>query len=435
MLWLHGPAGAGKTALAQTICECLVRTQHLGASFFFSRAAQDRGRADPSVLSTTIAYQLSLALPHLAPYIEDVMLHNPAVIDENPATQLMKLVLEPFRRLTEGEPRHMAIVIDGLDECSDEDAQIQLLDSMGQSINDGAYQLSFIITSRPSPLICSAFARTPLSEQIYPISLAQSIDTDRDIRAYLSCRFMDIREDPKHKAAMASMPPTWPGEDIISHLVAVSAGLFLYAVAVVKFVDDPGFHPAERLAFLTSLSIPSTPHSKANLDALYCRMLSAATERQKMLDILGTVIAMGDSARSLQLAWRPGRDALLTAEKLLDLQEDDGYMALRSIHSLVAVREPAIGSKDEQDVDLWQPEGDQENYAASEHLEAVRFYHHSLVEFLCDRARAGDFFVDMNKLNARLAVACLRRLETLTLLPKSRINDGGLSICTTQISR
>ncbi|KAF5319750.1 hypothetical protein D9619_008627 [Psilocybe cf. subviscida] len=419
MLWLQGAAGAGKTALAQTICECLVRTRHLGASFFFSRTAHDRGRDDPSYLFTTIAHQLSLALPHLAPYIEDAILRDPAVVDKTPAIQFLKLVLEPLCRLSESERRPMAIVVDGLDECPDENAQVQLIESIGYSMNEGTHQVSFIITSRPSPRICSVFARAPLSDQTYTVSLAQSMDTDRDIRAYLSSRFMDIREDPRHRSAMASVPPTWPGEDVISHLVETSSALFLYAATVVKFIDDPGSRPAERLSLITSLLSASATHPKANLDTLYSCVLSLAPDSQRMVNILGTIIAMRDNARRLQLTWGPGRDTLSIAENLLDMQEDDGYMALRSIHSLVVVNEPAIGSKDEQD----EAEDDPMEYAARGHTEAVRFYHRSFVEFLRDRSRAGEYFIDMIKLNARLAIGCLRRLETLSLLPRSRIND------------
>lgn len=425
MLWLQGAAGAGKTALAQTICECLVRTRHLGASFFFSRTAHDRGRDDPSYLFTTIAHQLSLALPHLAPYIEDAILRDPAVVDKTPAIQFLKLVLEPLCRLSESERRPMAIVVDGLDECPDENAQVQLIESIGYSMNEGTHQVSFIITSRPSPRICSVFARAPLSDQTYTISLAQSMDMDRDIRAYLSSRFMDIREDPRHRSAMASVPPTWPGEDVISHLVETSSGLFLYAATVVKFIDDPGSRPAERLSLITSLLSASATHPKANLDTLYSCVLSLAPDSQRMVNILGTIIAMRDNVRRLQLTWGPGRDTLSIAENLLDMQEDDGYMALRSIHSLVIVNEPAIGSKDEQD----EAEDDPTEYAAGGHIEAVRFYHRSFVEFLCDRSRAGEYFIDMIKLNARLAIGCLRRLETLSLLPRSRINDGEPRFC------
>ncbi|TFK35769.1 hypothetical protein BDQ12DRAFT_560347, partial [Crucibulum laeve] len=36
ILWLHGPAGAGKSAIAQSIAQDCAQTRRLAASFFFS---------------------------------------------------------------------------------------------------------------------------------------------------------------------------------------------------------------------------------------------------------------------------------------------------------------------------------------------------------------------------------------------------------------
>lgn len=61
VLWMYGPAGAGKSAIAQSIaelCEAL-----LAASFFFSRTAA--GRSDSSRLVATIVWQLILSVPEI----------------------------------------------------------------------------------------------------------------------------------------------------------------------------------------------------------------------------------------------------------------------------------------------------------------------------------------------------------------------------------
>ncbi|KAF8201232.1 hypothetical protein K438DRAFT_641350 [Mycena galopus ATCC 62051] len=43
VLWLHGPAGAGKSAIAQSFCQKLEEEHCLGASFFFKRGDPSRG--------------------------------------------------------------------------------------------------------------------------------------------------------------------------------------------------------------------------------------------------------------------------------------------------------------------------------------------------------------------------------------------------------
>ncbi|KAJ7869330.1 hypothetical protein B0H14DRAFT_2571931 [Mycena olivaceomarginata] len=57
---LHGPAGAGKSAIAQSLCEKLEAEGHVVASFFFKRGHESRGNA--SRLFATIAYQLVVLL-------------------------------------------------------------------------------------------------------------------------------------------------------------------------------------------------------------------------------------------------------------------------------------------------------------------------------------------------------------------------------------
>ncbi|KAJ7928235.1 hypothetical protein B0H13DRAFT_1597777, partial [Mycena leptocephala] len=63
ILWLHGPMGAGKSAVAQTICQKLEEEGHLRASFFFKWGHPSCGHAKR--LFATIAYQLALVLPDL----------------------------------------------------------------------------------------------------------------------------------------------------------------------------------------------------------------------------------------------------------------------------------------------------------------------------------------------------------------------------------
>ncbi|PPQ93151.1 hypothetical protein CVT25_010775, partial [Psilocybe cyanescens] len=61
IMWLYGAAGAGKSAIAQTIAEILDSQHFVLASFFFWRSDPQRGMA--KLLVTTLAYQLAVKLP------------------------------------------------------------------------------------------------------------------------------------------------------------------------------------------------------------------------------------------------------------------------------------------------------------------------------------------------------------------------------------
>jgi hypothetical protein len=57
-LWLHGSAGAGKSAVAQAFAGQCHQDGLFGGSFFFKRGHSDRGKWNGLV--TTLAYQLAM---------------------------------------------------------------------------------------------------------------------------------------------------------------------------------------------------------------------------------------------------------------------------------------------------------------------------------------------------------------------------------------
>ncbi|KAJ6491008.1 hypothetical protein C8R45DRAFT_787670, partial [Mycena sanguinolenta] len=61
VLWLYGPAGAGKSAIMQTLARQLQNAGRLGGCFFFKRGDATRGNG--KTLFATIAYQLALSVP------------------------------------------------------------------------------------------------------------------------------------------------------------------------------------------------------------------------------------------------------------------------------------------------------------------------------------------------------------------------------------
>jgi hypothetical protein len=68
VMWLYGPAGAGKSAIAQTIAEHCHASHLLLASFFFSRT--DPKRNNEKSLIASIAYQITLNVPEARGAIE-----------------------------------------------------------------------------------------------------------------------------------------------------------------------------------------------------------------------------------------------------------------------------------------------------------------------------------------------------------------------------
>ncbi|KAF8870573.1 hypothetical protein BD779DRAFT_1392035, partial [Infundibulicybe gibba] len=89
-LWLHGPAGTGKSAIAYTVAEQCRLDGTLGASYFFVRGSTSR----PHSLFPTLAYQLALAIPELHDLLW-AMLYDPTVLDRSMGEQLDALIVQP----------------------------------------------------------------------------------------------------------------------------------------------------------------------------------------------------------------------------------------------------------------------------------------------------------------------------------------------------
>jgi len=67
LLWMHGPFGVGKSAIAQSCAESLATENKLCASIFFSRPNK---RNNPDRVFTSIAYQFSVKFPPIADILD-----------------------------------------------------------------------------------------------------------------------------------------------------------------------------------------------------------------------------------------------------------------------------------------------------------------------------------------------------------------------------
>ncbi|KAJ7489270.1 hypothetical protein FB451DRAFT_1390431 [Mycena latifolia] len=367
VLWLHGPAGAGKSAIAQSFCQKLEFEGRLGGSLFFKRGHGSRGNA--SKLFPTLAYQLALAVPELkrvvARYVED----DPSIVDKSHSIQLQKLIIEPFQDT--GLTRPFIIIIDGLDECEGQDIQQEILRSIGNSFQRSHLPLRFLVASRPEPHIGEVFRGPYFTGFHRPLNIQKSFE----VRRYLQNEFGRIHRE--HWVTMATVSSPWPSQEVINNLVEKSSGYFIYASTVIKFIDDKNFCPADRLEIIMGIVEPDSESPYAALDQLYIQILAAVPSRSQLLRIL-TVIASGLIPSSVARYHGGQRDSEITfIQQLLDLKPGGVLLALRGLHSVIKV---VPGDEDATHWQLpWGPELD--------------VYHASFLDFLNDSTQSGVFYV------------------------------------------
>ena len=366
VLWLHGPAGAGKSAIAQTVAE-RTESRELAASFFFSRGIA--GRNTIHRLWATIAFQIATAMPDLQSKIGTAVMDNPGIFFKAPDSQLQKLVMEPLRSRatasTASQRSPFLVIIDGLDECEGDTNQVLILRSISTITHILHLPLRFIIASRPEPHIRGAFDSPDLRYICHHIILDESFQPVQDVYTFLRSEFNNIYE--KHRHTMTSISRPWPSEDKVRLIADRSGGQFIYASTALKFIDDKDCRPAEQLEIVLDAS-GSTAFTE--LDQLYQQILSTSANIPLLLHILGCILmAKEDLCAS-------------TIETFLKLQVGDVHLALRRVHSIVNIPDNST--------------------------EPIHVLHKSLADFIFNKSRSGAYYISPEECHFNLAVGCLR---------------------------
>ena len=380
VLWLYGPAGAGKSAIAQTIAELCANLGLLVASFFFFRASTSRNNEKRLVAS--IAYQLALSILETRPFIESAIHLDPSIFDKSVETQLEALVIVPLEKarstttpsIPDNWPR--LILIDALDECNGTPIQRSIIHTLSTALLRHRVPLILFVTSRPEPHIRSAFNAFEISHHIV---LDNSYDPDADIKEFLLCRFKQIREN--HPLA-TFIPESWPPAEIIDTLVQKSSGQFIYASTVMKYLDSPKHSPMKRLDVIIGLIPVGGDPPYKQLDTLYTHIFSCVEDITGALQIIGFLIFRQNDWDS----WY-GDPTPEFLECLFGLQKGDVYLCLSELHSILNLPTPTAKNI------------------------PLRLFHASLNDFLVDKLRSGNYHLDDVLVHTAISQRCLHAIN------------------------
>jgi hypothetical protein len=373
IMWLYGPAGAGKSAIAETIAEMCEEDMILLASFFFSR--NDPSRCTVKPLIATIAYQITSNLPDVRESILSAIERDPLIFSKSFAVQFQFLIAAPLHQLAntgffEEPTSRYLIIIDGLDECSDPRVQRNILDVLANSQRQYRLPLIFLIASRPEKQISIGFSTGSLSDVTTRIALDESYLPDIDINLFLTDKFQEIKSThPLH----AYIPPQWPLPDVLNQLVNKSSGQFVYASTVIHYVSSIRHKPMDRLDIILGIRPPQRDLPFAELDALYMHILAGVEEIDPVLEILGTILC-------LDLPWRI---IISDINEFLSLQPGDVEMYFGDLGSLVTITSS----------------------------QQFHILHASLTDFLMDPTRSKQFWINPCARHAVFARQFLQLLQ------------------------
>ena len=322
------------------------------------------------------------------------MQSDPEVAYETLHNQLNKLIIQPLKK----SAISTVVVIDALDECKDEEPASAILSVLGRFVSE-IPKIKFFVTGRPEPRIREGFRLPPLEEatNVFVLHDIKPHLINNDIRLFFEHRFMELA-DRRHGL------DGWPTREQLDLLCERAAGLFVYAVATVRFIDHKNKNPEKQLDRLLQSPGSSALEGKAKfkenltLDSLYRSILREAFSEDdpeddpKICSVLGAVI----------LAANPLSPS--TISTLLGFDIKEVFLLLSSVHSLLILQE-----------DINQP---------------VQPFHKSFPDFIIDptRCTTPGFQVYPPNHHTELLVGCLKlmnqRLEhNMCKLPNGVINS------------
>ncbi|KAK7045933.1 hypothetical protein VNI00_006928 [Paramarasmius palmivorus] len=179
LVWLHGPPGIGKTAIAQTFAENGAKEGYLATSFFFSRDDPTRNTSRPIFLH--IAYGLATSIPYLRSAIRQAIQNNGHIVYASLEEQFQKLILEPCQFLSQFKWNFpWIVVIDGLDECTDSVERQRILNIILNACVHSDIRLRFLVCGRLEQDIGEVLNTDAFSPFVARISLGNYSITTSD---------------------------------------------------------------------------------------------------------------------------------------------------------------------------------------------------------------------------------------------------------------
>ena len=300
-----------------------------------------------------------------------------------------KLIVQPLIKSAVST----AIVIDALDECKDEEPASAILSVLGQFVSQ-IPKVKFFLTGRPEPRILEGF-RLPLLAPVTNVLILHEVKSSQvnsDIRVLLRNRL--------ELAGRRCGLNDWPSEEHLDLLCKRAAGLFVYAVATIRFIEHRNNNPRKQLDRLSQSPESSALEGKTKfnveetIDSLYLRILQEAfgdddpEDDPKIRSILGAVV----------LAANPLSPSTIAA--LLGFDTEDILPPLSSAHSLLVLHDdPSL---------------------------PIQSFHKSFPDFIVDPDRCANprFCVCPPNHHTELLVGCLQLLNQRLEQNMCKLPDG-----------
>lgn len=384
IFWLNGIAGTGKSTVARTIARTYYDRRNLGGTFFFSRGGGDASHADR--LFTTLASQLASHIPSARRHICKAIMEHKGIPQHSLRDQWDQLIISPLSKLdSDSCPSEIVLVLDALDECDNERDIRIILRLLAMTRVLRSIRLRIFITSRPEIPIRCGFQQIPEAErQCFVLHDISPTLVDRDLTLFFKENFTTIREE-------RGFARDWPGGRVISRLVEISCGLFIWASTACRYIREGQHFAAKRIAKLINGHLSgarSGAEPEKRLDQIYITVLKDSIrqdyddeEKEELYEnlrkVLGTIVTLFSPLSMESLV------------NLLDIKAELVTETLADLHTIFNI--------------------------PSQSNSPIRLHHPTFRDFLLNKARCRnlDFWIDEKEAHKALAESCIRLMSKM----------------------
>src|SRR6266550_1122260 len=390
---LHGTAGSGKS---DTIAHRFKALGRLGSFFCFDRNRAAERRHEK--IFATIAKDLADGDPQLRKALATAIHHKTSLRNTPDVLQQWEeLIVQPAKSMSDAMAGPIVIVIDALDESGDTDSRrhiLRILAGRHAKAEGGITSLPphfrILHAARPLPDVIDAFKVIHVRQKSM-----ESIPSMEDILLYVTNQLSEVELGP----ALSKFSIC---------LARESGGLFEWARLACAYVKGENSAGAGLNAEGRFTAIMTRSKEVPLLDGMYRLTLETMFPKEE-----------------------PARRRCIDRFKSV-MAQILGTMEPLPLPSLKAMRHRFI---DHSDIDLRSiviPMGALLGGTADPSI-PIRALHASFPDFLIDRDRSGEYFIDVSPVRENLAFSCLRVMENglqfnicqmpSSYLPNSRVPD------------
>ena len=372
--WLNGMAGTGKTTIAYSFSELLDEKKCLGGTFFASHLWVDT--SDVHCIIPTISLQLAKHLPSLSQPILDVVEANPACSSWRIDKQFLSFIVRPLTayRDTKEVVVVPVIVLDALDECSDQSLVAELLSVILQ--HSKSLPIKFLITSCLEIVLKGTFDDS-LGRSNFILHEVEKEIVKGDIEIYIKAYLLD----GLHSHGLDRHG--WPPQAEVDSLVNMSGTLFIYAATVCKYIvqGDSSGMPQRLSDVVNHTSETSFFGVTQPWDVLYKRILDTVYESTNPLERsdIGMVL------KAVVYVYNPLSMSAISL--LVQIPIERVQAALAFLHSLICI-------------------------PSSQHSAGrISIFHDSFYDFISNQSISSEYYLDPCVSHKSLALQCLLLMD------------------------